>query len=85
MALRRIPPARNPREGCCSMGRKKEMIERKNMELHLFVLQERKNIFLVRQISEQQPGAVMAFIPDQISVNDGALVVIRGLPIGAEN
>ena len=55
------------------------------MELHLFVLQERKNIFLARQISEQQRGAVMAFIPDQISVNDGALVVIRGLPIGAEN
>ena len=48
------------------------------MELHLFVLQERKNIFLARQISGQQRGAVMAFIPDQISVNDGALVVIRG-------
>ena len=36
----------------------------KNMELHLLVLRERKTIFLVRQISEWQRGAVMAFIPD---------------------
>ena len=35
------------------------------MELHLFVLKERKNIFLARQISAQQRGAVMAFIPDR--------------------
>ena len=36
------------------------MIERKkNMELHLSVLKERKNIFPARQ-----RGAVMAFIPD---------------------
>ena len=36
------------------------------MELHLLVLQERKNIFLARQISERQRGMVMAFIPDRI-------------------
>ena len=36
----------------------------KNMELHLFVLRDRKTIFLVRQISARQRGAVMAFIPD---------------------
>ena len=34
------------------------------MELHLFVLKDRKNIFLARQISVRQRGAVMAFIPD---------------------
>ena len=32
------------------------MIERKNMELHRFVLQERKNIFLARQISARRRG-----------------------------
>ena len=35
------------------------------MELHFFVLRERKNIFLARQISTRQRGAVMAFIPDR--------------------
>ena len=35
------------------------------MELHLFVLKERKNIFLARQILAQQRGAVMAFIPER--------------------
>ena len=39
------------------------------MELHLFVNRERENLFLARQISERQRGAVMAFIPDQISVH----------------
>ena len=34
------------------------------MELHLFVNQERENIFLARQISARQRGVVMAFIPD---------------------
>ena len=35
------------------------------MELHLFVLKERKNIFLAWQKSAQQRGTVMAFIPDR--------------------
>ena len=34
------------------------------MELHLFVLWKRENIFLVRQILAQQRGTVMAFIPN---------------------
>ena len=38
------------------------------MELHLLVLRERKNIFLARQISVRQRGAVMAFIPDLASL-----------------
>ena len=38
------------------------------MELHLLVLRERKNIFLARQISARQRGAVMAFIPDLASL-----------------
>ena len=48
------------------------------MELHLFVLKERKNIFLARQISERQRGAVMAFIPDLSSLR------IFGRPIHEE-
>ena len=40
----------------------------KNMELHLLVLWERKNIFLARQIPARQRGTVMAFIPNQIIV-----------------
>ena len=39
------------------------------MELHLFVLQERKNIFPGQQISPQQRGVVMAFIPDPLLVS----------------
>ena len=38
------------------------------MELHLLVLRERKNIFLARQISARQRGAVMAFIPDRVGL-----------------
>ena len=34
------------------------------MELHLFVLKERKSILLAWQISARQSGTVMAFIPD---------------------
>ena len=41
-----------------------QMIKRKIMDMHLFVNRERKNIFLARQISAQQRGVVMAFIPD---------------------
>ena len=38
---------------------------KKNIELQLFVLKERKKIFLARQISARQRGAVMAFILDR--------------------
>ena len=40
----------------------------KDMELHLFVLLERKNKFLAGQILPRQRGAVMAFIPDLIKI-----------------
>ena len=36
------------------------------MELHIFVVPKQKNIFLARQVSARQRGAVMAFIPDHI-------------------
>ena len=39
------------------------------MELHLFVLQERKNIFPGQQISARQRGVVMAFTPDPLPVS----------------
>ena len=38
------------------------------MELHLFVNRERENLFLARQISTRQRGAVMAFIPNHTTV-----------------
>ena len=39
------------------------------MELHLFVLQERKNIFPGQQISARQRSVVMAFTPDPLPVS----------------
>ena len=49
----------------------------KNMELHLLVLRERKNIFLARQISARQHGTVMAFIPDPV------VCISQCAPLGA--